>query len=119
MTIRVQLLVSEWCTPCRAAEEAWRQVAQRKDIAFEVLDVPGHTAGHIAYVGAGAVFCGDTLFAGSIGRFDFPTSNEADLFRSIGQKLYALPAHTKVFPGHGPPTTIGRERESNPYVRAQ
>ena len=88
---------------------------------FDVIHTPGHSPGGITLHCpiARLAIVGDTLFAGSIGRFDFPTSNEADLFRSIGETLYALPEETRVFPGHGPPTTIGRERESNPYVRAQ
>ena len=61
---------------------------------------------------------GDTLFAGSIGRFDFPTSNEQDLYRSIKEQLYTLNPETRVYPGHGPATTIANEMRNNPYVRA-
>ena len=61
---------------------------------------------------------GDTLFAGSIGRSDFPGSDEQQLHRSIREKLYTLPDETRVLPGHGPATTIGREKRSNPYVKA-
>jgi glyoxylase-like metal-dependent hydrolase (beta-lactamase superfamily II) len=88
---------------------------------WRVLFTPGHSPGGITLVcdAARVALVGDTLFAGSIGRFDFPTSDEAALYRSIREDLYALPDETKVYPGHGPPTTIGREKRTNPYVRAQ
>ncbi|HBS29939.1 MAG TPA: hypothetical protein DEB06_10955, partial [Phycisphaerales bacterium] len=60
---------------------------------------------------------GDTLFAGSIGRSDFPTSDERTLHRSIRESIYTLPDDTVVLPGHGPPTTVGREKRTNPFVR--
>jgi glyoxylase-like metal-dependent hydrolase (beta-lactamase superfamily II) len=62
---------------------------------------------------------GDALFAGSIGRTDFPGSDFETLARSIRTHLYALPDDTRVLPGHGPETTIGREKLANPFVRAQ
>ncbi|MCB9844491.1 MAG: MBL fold metallo-hydrolase [Phycisphaeraceae bacterium] len=88
---------------------------------WRVLHTPGHSPGGISLVhdASHQVLVGDALFAGSIGRTDFPTSDHALLERSIRQKLYALPAETVVFPGHGPTTTIGRERLSNPFVRAE
>ncbi len=88
--------------------------------AWDVLHTPGHSPGGITLVSdaAGAALVGDTLFAGSIGRHDFPTSDESALFRSIRETLYALPEETRVLPGHGPETTIGREKRSNPFVRA-
>lgn len=97
------------------------ETLQLGDAHFNVLHTPGHSPGGITLhcPDAAVALVGDTLFAGSIGRFDFPTSNEADLFRSIGETLYALPDATKVYPGHGPPTSIGREKTSNPYVRAK
>ncbi|RMH26713.1 MAG: MBL fold metallo-hydrolase [Planctomycetota bacterium] len=87
--------------------------------SWRVLHTPGHSPGGISLVcdEAGVAFVGDTLFAGSIGRFDFPTSDEALLMRSIRRTLYALPGETRVLPGHGPPTTIAHERETNPFVR--
>ncbi len=88
---------------------------------FEILFTPGHSPGGITLhcPDAGAAIVGDTLFAESIGRYDFPTSNGDDLFRSIREVLYAMPGETRVHPGHGPPTTIAHEREHNPFVRAQ
>ena len=87
---------------------------------FEVLHTPGHSPGGITlHCASGrSVLVGDTLFAESIGRYDFPTSNAEALFSSIREVLYALPAETRVYPGHGPTTTIGHERARNPFVRA-
>jgi len=87
--------------------------------AWRVLHTPGHSPGGVSLSCAeiGVVIAGDTLFAGSIGRFDFPSSDEAALFASIREKLYELPDETVVLPGHGPATTIGREKASNPFVR--
>lgn len=86
---------------------------------WTVLHTPGHSPGGITLVHApsATAIVGDTLFNGSIGRFDFPGSDERTLTKTIRERLYALPDHTRVFPGHGPPTTIGREKRSNPFVR--
>ena len=81
---------------------------------FKVLDVPGHTAGHIAYAGEGFVFCGDTLFAGSIGRTDLGGGSMVDLLASC-RRLLTLDGQTQVLPGHGPTSTIEEER-SNPFL---
>jgi len=88
---------------------------------FDILFTPGHSPGGITLhcADANLALVGDTLFAESIGRYDFPTSNGRDLFRSIRDVLYALPGKTRVHPGHGPPTTIAHEREHNPFVKAQ
>lgn len=85
-----------------------------------VLFTPGHSPGGITLwnEGSSEAFVGDTLFAGSVGRFDFPTSDEDALTTSIRDTLYKLPDQTVVYPGHGPTTTIGREKRSNPFVRA-
>lgn len=85
---------------------------------WRVLHVPGHSPGGIALVhdDSRQALVGDTLFAGSIGRFDFPTSDRGALQRSVVTTLMSLPDDTKVLPGHGPATTIGRERRTNPYV---
>jgi glyoxylase-like metal-dependent hydrolase (beta-lactamase superfamily II) len=87
---------------------------------FKVLHTPGHSPGGIALYCAESrvALVGDTLFAGSIGRSDFPTSDPDALFDSILKKLYTLPDETHVLPGHGAPTTIGEEKRSNPFVRA-
>ncbi len=91
---------------------------------WKVLHTPGHSPGGItlyhagSHTGAGIAMVGDTLFAGSVGRSDFPGSDPRTLERSIRTKLYTLPPGTKVYPGHGPTTTIGAEMASNPYVKA-
>jgi glyoxylase-like metal-dependent hydrolase (beta-lactamase superfamily II) len=85
---------------------------------FEVLFTPGHTVGHISFYEpqAGIVFDGDVLFAGGIGRTDLPGGNYETLMNSITEKLMTLPDETTVCSGHGPTTTIGRERMSNPFL---
>ena len=88
-------------------------------IRLEVLDVPGHSPGHIAFVLRGQpvlVFGGDVLFRGSIGRSDFPGSDGRQLLASIRTKLYTLPDDTVIYPGHGPTTTIGHEKRTNPFA---
>jgi len=87
------------------------------DLHFEVLHTPGHTPGGICLLGHGVVFCGDTLFNGSVGRTDFPGCSHQRLMRSIREKLMVLPDETIVYPGHGSPTTIGEERRANPFLQ--
>lgn len=87
---------------------------------WRVLHTPGHSPGGVTIhcADAGIALVGDALFAGSIGRHDFPGSSFETLAASIRERLYALPDETVVLPGHGPATTIGREKRSNPFVRA-
>jgi glyoxylase-like metal-dependent hydrolase (beta-lactamase superfamily II) len=87
------------------------------DLSFEVLHTPGHSAGGICLAGHGVVFSGDTLFNLGIGRTDFPGMSYERLMTSIREKLLVLPDETTVYPGHGPPTTIGDERRGNPFLR--
>ena len=84
---------------------------------LEVIHTPGHTKGGVCFVGEGVAFTGDTLFAGSIGRSDFPGGSERDLIGNIKKKLLVLPDETKVYSGHGPSSEIGWERECNPYLQ--
>jgi glyoxylase-like metal-dependent hydrolase (beta-lactamase superfamily II) len=88
------------------------------DTTLDVLFVPGHAPGHIAFYHPGQRFCigGDVLFQGSIGRYDLPGGNHQTLLRSIKDKLFPLGDDVTVYPGHGPHTTIGRERKSNPFL---
>jgi glyoxylase-like metal-dependent hydrolase (beta-lactamase superfamily II) len=83
---------------------------------MRVLHTPGHTPGGICLYGDGFAFVGDTLFAGSIGRTDLVGGSIEVLLASIRSKLLSLPDETAVYPGHGPPTTIGEERVSNPFL---
>lgn len=87
---------------------------------WKVIHTPGHSPGGITLwcEAEGLAIVGDSLFEGSIGRTDFPGSDHGTLMRSIREKLYVLPEATRVYPGHGGETTIGRERKSNPFVRA-
>lgn len=84
--------------------------------SLRVIETPGHTPGSLSYYGEGHLFCGDLLFRGSVGRTDLPGGNEEDLFRSITQKVLTLPDDTLIHPGHDGPTTIGREKQENPYL---
>jgi glyoxylase-like metal-dependent hydrolase (beta-lactamase superfamily II) len=84
--------------------------------AFEVRHVPGHSPGSVALVTPGAAIVGDVLFAGSVGRTDLPGGNGATLIASIRAQLLTLPDQTVVYPGHGPETTIGAERRTNPFL---
>jgi len=89
------------------------------DMEFEVLSVPGHTPGSIAFYfpSDGVVFTGDALFAGSIGRTDFPRGDHQTLLKSITTKLFTLPDDTVVYAGHNAETTIGHEKKTNPFFR--
>jgi glyoxylase-like metal-dependent hydrolase (beta-lactamase superfamily II) len=85
---------------------------------FEVFHCPGHTPGHVVFFHRQANFAqvGDVLFAGSIGRTDFPRGNHQDLISSITQKLWPLGEAVQFVPGHGPMSTFGQERRTNPFV---
>lgn len=85
-------------------------------IAFDVLDVPGHSAGHVAFHHDGELFAGDLLFAGSVGRADLEGGDWNTLLASIRALLDRFRPETVVYPGHGPATTLGRELETNPYL---
>ncbi len=89
------------------------------NIYIKVLHTPGHTPGGVCYYieKENALFSGDTLFRGSVGRSDFPGGNCDDEMRSLAEKLLILPPQTKVWPGHEDSTTIGYESDTNPYLR--
>ena len=82
---------------------------------FTVMHAPGHAPGHVVFHGHGLAFVGDCLFAGSIGRTDLPFSNPRDLAASL-ERITALPDDTRVYPGHGPVTSIGAEAATNPFL---
>jgi hydroxyacylglutathione hydrolase len=86
---------------------------------LEVRYTPGHTPGHVVFYCAEAkvCFCGDLIFAGSVGRTDLPGGDWETLVESIQKKIYSLPAETRLLPGHEAETTIGQEIKSNPFVR--
>ena len=87
---------------------------------LDVYEIPGHSVGHVVFIWKAHqpiyVFGGDVLFAGNIGRTDFPDGSFADLARGIHTKLFTLPDDTIVLSGHGPATTIGQEKQHNPFV---
>ena len=85
-------------------------------IEFETLTVPGHSPGHLAYAADGVLFSGDVLFAGSVGRADLPGADWDTLLASIASLAERFPPEATVYSGHGPPTTIGHELATNPFL---
>ena len=96
-----------------------REVLEVGSLRLRSLYTPGHAPGHLSFLveGEEAVFSGDALFAGSVGRVDLPGGSMEVLMRSIEERLLPLPDDTRVLSGHGPETTIGRERMTNPFLR--
>lgn len=90
------------------------------ELELEVIATPGHSRGHVIFlckqVAPWIVLGGDVLFQGSVGRTDFPDGNTRDLTSAIHRHLFSLPPETRVYPGHGPATTIGQEIRTNPFV---
>ena len=91
------------------------QVLELGTLRFSTLHAPGHAPGHVVIHGHGVAFCGDCVFAGSIGRTDLPMSNGAALARSL-ERIAELPGETVLYPGHGPETRLQRELVSNPFL---
>ncbi|HUT28336.1 MAG TPA: MBL fold metallo-hydrolase [Sedimentisphaerales bacterium] len=93
-------------------------VIEHAAIRLEVIHTPGHTPGGICLYCRqdGIIFVGDTLFAGSVGRADFPGGSMRQLLKSINERILVLPGQTIVYPGHGPPTTISEEKTRNPFL---
>ncbi|MES2906029.1 MAG: MBL fold metallo-hydrolase [Pseudomonadota bacterium] len=89
------------------------------NLKFEVRHIPGHTPGHVIFVNHadGFTLSGDTIFQNSVGRTDFPYSDTDALFTAINEKMLTLPDEMLLLPGHGPATTIGQERKSNPFLQ--
>jgi hydroxyacylglutathione hydrolase len=101
--------------------DRWLKAGERLNalgMEVEVRHVPGHCPGNVLFYfpGVGAAFVGDALFAGSVGRADLPGGDFQVLERSIREQIYTLPPDTKVYPGHGPATTVKVERATNPFV---
>jgi len=96
------------------------EVVDYAGFQLEVRDTPGHSSGHVVFVASALspiqVFGGDVLFSGSVGRTDFPDGSFDVLKQAIHEKLFSLPDDTIILPGHGPPTTIGEEKRTNPFV---
>ncbi|MBP5265104.1 MAG: MBL fold metallo-hydrolase [Lachnospiraceae bacterium] len=105
---------------CTVSADEYLKDGQEITIAgmtFKVIATPGHTSGSCCYYleEKGFLLSGDTLFLESVGRTDFPTGSMSQIVRSIREKLFVLPEDTKVYPGHGGSTTIGYEKENNPF----
>lgn len=100
--------------PTRFLEDGER-IAVGK-LEFLVLHTPGHTPGSVCFFAQRALFSGDTLFSGSVGRTDLPGGNQEQLLKSIREKLLSLDDNVRVYPGHAHVTTIGFEREHNPFL---
>ena len=106
-----------------AVRASGRPLADREKFSaagldWEALEIPGHDPGEMVYAvaGSGALFAGDVVFAGSVGRSDFPGGDGEQLAAAVKRLLASLPPETKVYPGHGPETTAGRELASNPFL---
>ena len=114
-------LSAQFGMPCKVTADELLgdgEVCTIADISFKMISTPGHTEGGCSYYfeEGGFLISGDTLFEGSVGRTDFPTGSMGVLVRSIKQKLFMLPEDTVVYSGHGGSTTIGWEKQNNPFV---
>lgn len=114
-------LSADWASSCILQADQWVLDGTKLTLGgfeIEVIHTPGHTKGSCCYYlkEEGVLFSGDTLFAGSVGRTDFPTSSGADMQRSVKMLLETLPEETRVFPGHNEETTIAYEKRYNPFA---
>lgn len=119
---RMPEIQAGWGFPATAVPRIAADLADGATIPFadgEILvrHVPGHSPGQVMFLLPGHAVVGDCLFAGSVGRTDLPGGDFAELEKSIRERIYALPDETVVVPGHGPETTVGREKATNPFVR--
>lgn len=94
------------------------QTIQVGRYTLSVLHTPGHSPGGVCLLVPGAVFTGDTLFAGSVGRTDFPGGSHEKLVEGVRKKIFPLGDELRIYPGHGPPSTIGTERKNNPFFQS-
>lgn len=119
---KAPILIHEYDAPLLrnpSADKTIREgdIIELGEVKLRVLHTPGHSKGSIALLGADAVFSGDTLWAGTIGRYDLPGGSLEEIMNSLKNKFLILPDRLKVYPGHGPATTIGEERRSNPFLQ--
>jgi len=120
---KAPILIHEYDAPMLSNPSADRKlhdgdIIEIGSIKLRVIHTPGHSKGSIILLGADAVFSGDTLFAGSIGRYDLLGGSLEEIKESLRNKLLILPDYLKVYPGHGPVSTIGEERRSNPFLQS-
>ncbi len=113
------ILIHERDASCVHADRKLRDgdVIQIGCLKLVVLHTPGHTKGGISLLVDNVVFTGDTLFSGAIGRTDFPGGSYQELIQSIRNKLLPLPDAVEVYPGHESPTTLGKEKKTNPFLQ--
>ena len=118
------LSLSSWIPGAQEQEKVSADVLLREgdfitlgDITLEVIHTPGHTQGCITLKGHGSLFTGDTLFAGAIGRTDLPGGDTRMIFASIKEKLVPLDDNLSVYPGHGPKSNLGYEKENNRFLK--
>ncbi len=105
--------------PPATSPSVWLEDGQSVTVGdgrLAVTHTPGHSPGSVTLIGPGFALVGDVLFAGSVGRTDLPGGDARQLLDSIRSRLLVLPEETAVWPGHGPPTTIGEERRTNPFL---
>ena len=119
---KAPILIHEYDAPMLSDPPADRQLHDGDlitvgNIRLRVIHTPGHSRGSIILLGADTVFSGDTLFAGSIGRFDLPGGSIDEIKDSLKSKLSTLPDYMKVYPGHGPVSTMGDEKRYNPFLK--
>ncbi len=109
---------TDFAPPDRFVDLADGDLVEVAGLSFRVAHTPGHTPGHVCFelVGEGILFSGDQLFRGSIGRTDLPGGDFEALMRSMDEKILAYDDDVRVLPGHGPETTIGHERATNPFL---
>lgn len=106
----------DWAEPADVRELKDGQTLELAGLSFRVDETPGHTPGSVTFTAGADFFSGDLLFAGSIGRVDFPGGSWEQMQESLRRVPLAMPDETVVRPGHGPDTTVGRERASNPFL---
>ena|SRR3712207_26161 len=105
--------VRPWSPDVRLAGDETLELA---GLSWDVLRAPGHSPAHLAFATDGALFSGDVVFAGSVGRTDLPGADHEILIASIAALVERFPPETTIYPGHGPPTTLGHELASNPFL---
>lgn len=98
----------------REVEEG--QVLELAGMEFRVLHTPGHSEGSVCYLVDGALFAGDLIFRGSVGRTDFPGGSMRTLVQSVKEKVFTLPSDTRIYPGHMDSTVVGWEKKTNPFL---
>ena len=120
MTERICRMLEVSCEPPAPPDRLLTEgeIIRVGDLRFTVLHVPGHSTGGIALYGEGVVFTGDSLFQFDVGQTNFPGGSHRAMMAAICEKLLVLPDETVVYPGHGLPTVIHRERDWNPFVQA-